>query len=163
MLVLLFFSSLLAGGVFFGFGNLAPYLSVENGSVTELPYLLYAAFKYLLCVPQLLIMTSIALMLSVIMRHSAFAVGVGAAFTFGGQILSMLIRFIPYDWKRFLLHANLDLTVYFQETISSSNMMMEAQKPMEGMSLAFSLIVLAVYFICINYITLDSFNRRDIK
>lgn len=163
LLVLLFVSCLLAGGVFFGFERITPFLLVQNGAVHEIPYLLYVAFKYLLRIPELLIMTSIALMLSVIMRHSAFAVGVGAAFTFGGSILNLLVRYIPYDWKRFILQPNLDLTQYFPETTTGQSLLGGNFPPMEGMSLAFSLAVLAVYFICINYITLDSFNRRDVK
>lgn len=164
MLVLLFASALVTGGVLFGFTGVGPYLGFADGQVTETSYLLMSVFRYLLACPELLVMTSLAVMLAVIMRRSAVAIGVGTALLFGGSMISMILRMLPYDFKRFILFLNTDLSMYFPQ-LSSGQFMNDqmASVPAPGMTVQFSLAVLAVYFICFTYIALDSFNRRDIK
>ena len=76
----------------------------------------------------------------------------------------MILGMLPYDFKRFILFLNTDLSVYFPQLSSGQMEMMTGQAlPAAGMTIQFSLAVLAVYFICFTYIALDSFNRRDIK
>lgn len=164
MLVLLFGSALLTGGILFGFEGAGPYLGYSGGQVTETPYALMAAFRYLLACPEVLVMTSLAVMLAVIMRRSAVAIGVGTALLFGGSMISMILMMLPYDFKRFILFLNTDLSMYFPQ-LSTGQFMNTGMEtlPASGMTVQFSLAVLAVYFICFTYIALDSFNRRDIK
>ena len=164
MLVLLFVSAIATGGILFGFKGAGPYLTYEGGQVTESPYILMALFRYLLACPELLVMTALAVMLAVVMRRSAVAIGVGTALLFGGGMISMILGMLPYDFKRFILFLNTDLSVYFPQLSSGQMEMMTGQAlPAAGMTIQFSLAVLAVYFICFTYIALDSFNRRDIK
>ena len=164
MLVLLFISALVSGGILFGFTGAGPYLSYENGAVQETPYAVMALFRYLLACPELLVMTALAVMLAVIMRRSAVAIGVGTALLFGGSMISMILTMLPYDFKRFILFLNTDLSVYFPQLSSGQlEAMTGLSVPASGMTVQFSLAVLAVYFICFTYIALDSFNRRDIK
>ena len=164
MLALLFVSALVSGGILFGFTGAGPYLAYENGQVTETPYAVMALFRYLLACPELLVMTSLAVMLAVVMRRSAVAIGVGTALLFGGSMISMILTMLPYDFKRFILFLNTDLSVYFPQLSTGQLQAMTGNSlPAEGMTVGFSLAVLAVYFICFTYIALDSFNRRDIK
>lgn len=164
MLALLFVSALVTGGVLFGFTGAGPYLGFADGQVTETSYLLMSLFRYLLACPELLVMTALAVMLAVIMRRSAVAIGVGTALLFGGSMISMILRMLPYDFKRFILFLNTDLSMYFPQLSTGQFMNDElAGIPASGMTVQFSLAVLAVYFICFAYIALDSFNRRDIK
>lgn len=164
MLALLFISALVSGGVVFGFQNVGPYLGFSGGQVTETPYILMSLFRYLLACPELLVMTALAVMLAVIMRRSAVVIGVGTALLFGGSMISMILRLLPYDFKRFILFLNTDLSMYFpQLSTGQFGGDQMAGPPASGMTVQFSLAVLAVYFICFAYIALDSFNRRDIK
>lgn len=164
MLALLFASALATGGILFGFQGTGPYLHYANGQVTESPYVLMALFRYLLACPELLVMTALAVMLAVVMRRSAVAIGVGTALLFGGGMISMILTMLPYDFKRFILFLNTDLSMYFPQLSMNQMEMMTGQAlPAAGMTVQFSLAVLAVYFICFTYIALDSFNRRDIK
>ena len=115
MLVLLFVSAIATGGILFGFKGAGPYLTYEGGQVTESPYILMALFRYLLACPELLVMTALAVMLAVVMRRSAVAIGVGTALLFGGGMISMILGMLPYDFKRFILFLNTDLSVYFPQ------------------------------------------------
>jgi len=168
LLVILFASSIITGGILFGFDFSQLWLTVNDGVVSSNHALIPCLLKYLLACPQLLVMTSLAIMFAVIMRHSAVAIGVGIAFMLGGSIVTSILSLMHYDFKKFILFMNTDLSVYFPSLSSSlikdftgSNDIVSSMY--SGMTFKFSLTVLAVYFICFTYIALDSFNRRDIK
>lgn len=164
LLVILFASSVLAGGLAFGFDFAGSLIKYNNGRVEDMPYIFACLLKYLLACPELLVMTSLSVMLAVVMRRSSLAIGVGVGFMFGGSIISTILAFMPYDFKRFLLFLNTNLSAYFPELNSIRFFdMVTSGVRIEGMTFTFSLIVLAVYFICFTYIALDSFNRRDVK
>jgi len=168
LLVILFISSIIAGGVLFGFDFSQLWLTINDGVVSSSHAFIPCLLRYLLACPQLLVMTSLAIMFAVIMRHSAVAIGVGVAFVFGGSVISQILSLMHYDFKKFILFMNTDLSVYFSslrsslmEELTGSNDIVSSMY--SGMTFWFSLAVLAVYFICFTYIALDSFNRRDIK
>lgn len=168
LLLIQFISAIMVGGVMFGFDFSQLWLTVNNGVVSVNHSIVACLIKYLLACPNLLVMTSLAIMLAVIMRHSAVAIGVGVAFMFGGSLISEILALLDYDFKKFILFMNTDLSVYFPSLSSSLTKELTGESNIvgaiySGMTFKFSLAVLAVYFICFTYIALDSFNRRDIK
>lgn len=164
LLVLLFVSSFAAGGLLYGFHPTGTLVDYVGGRVTETPYVLACLLRYLLLCPQLLVMTALSIMLAIVMRRSAVAIGVGVAVLFGGSFISLILAQLPYDFKRFILFLNTDLSVYFP-SLKLQGIVNELSLSLvpADMTFVFSMCVLAAYFICFTYIALDSFNRRDIK
>lgn len=163
LLTVLFVSSIIAGGIAFGFDFSGSFIKYAGGRVIDSPYIVACLLKYLLVCPELLVMTSLSIMLAVVMRRSSVAIGVGVGMMFGGSIITAILYMMPYDFKRFILFLNTNLSVYFPELGTNDYMSIVDVSRIEGMSFTFSIIVLAVYFICFTYIALDSFNRRDVK
>lgn len=159
----LMLSSVIVGLIFFGTGGVQPHVTVLGGKAVGLPFPLFVVLKYLLAYPELLVFTSLAVMLAVVMRHSAVAIGTGVALMFGGSFINLLLPMIRRDFTRFFLHPNLNLGQYFTG-FYEGDIVGSLAKPLHSdMTVWFSLAVLAVYLICINAIAFDSFSRRDIK
>jgi ABC-2 type transport system permease protein len=100
------------------------------------------------CVDLIMIVT-MAFMLSTVFRSSSLAIGISLGLLFvGSGIVDLLSR---YNWSKYYLFANTDLTQYLNN------------KPVvEGMTLQFSLAVLVVYFILFNVLSWSIFKKRDV-
>jgi ABC-2 type transport system permease protein len=64
-----------------------------------------------------------------------------------------------YEWSKFIIFANTDLTVYSKNTLISSG----ARPFKEGMTLGFSLTVIVVYVIVLYVLANWIFARRDVQ
>ncbi|WP_226641935.1 ABC transporter permease [Mesobacillus subterraneus] len=110
--------------------------------------------KMLYFIPSLLIIMTIAFMLSTLFKSQALAVGIGIfvlffSSTIGGIILMLADK---YTWAKFLIFPHLDLTVYaLQDRI------------LENITLPVSLSILAVYYAIFMMLTFFFFQKRDIS
>lgn len=110
--------------------------------------------KMLYFIPSLLIIMTIAFMLSTLFKSQALAVGIGIfvlffSSTIGGIILMLADK---YFWAKFLIFPHLDLTVYaLQERI------------LDDITLPVSLSILAVYYAIFMMLTFFFFQKRDIS
>lgn len=78
------------------------------------------------------------------------AIGLSIFLMFAGNTLVMFVS--QYSWSKYILFANTNLQQYFN-----------GSEPMiEGMSLAFSLTVLAIYFAVFLAAAWTAFTKRDI-
>lgn len=110
--------------------------------------------KMLYYLPSLLIIMSIAFMLSTLFKSQALAVGIGIFVLFFSSTLGGIILMLAdkYVWAKFLIFPHLDLTVYaLQERI------------LEDITLPFSLSILALYYAIFMIITFFFFQKRDIS
>jgi len=149
-IVLLFIVSFIVGGIFFSFsGANQPYLAFTNGSVHEVNMLWHIITTYGYMCVDLLMMGTFAFMLSAVFRNVSLAVGVSLFLYMIGHMLVMLFR--QFDWAKYILFANTNLTQYTDGT-----------PIIKGMTLSFSLIILAVYFIAFNAISWAVFSKRDV-
>jgi len=149
-LVILFSVSFIVGGLFYGFsGANQPYLSYINGNVTELNMVRHIFTTYVYACVDLLMMVTFAFMISTVFRNNALAVGTSIFLLFTGNVLVSLLS--KYNWVKYVLFANTDLTQYAK-----------GEPLVEGMTMRFSLIVLAVYFMIFIAISWIFFSRRDI-
>lgn len=135
LLVILFLSSMVVGAIFFGIGDLST------------PYLMKT---YLLNSIDLLMMVTFAFMISTIFRSSSLAIGLALFLMFTGQQFVLLLS--DYQWVKYILFANTNLTQYFEGT-----------PIVEGMTLSFSVFVLIIYFLLFNLLSGYVFNKRDIN
>lgn len=110
--------------------------------------------KMLLYLPGLLMITTIAFMLSTLFKSQALAVGIGIFVLFFSSTLGGIILMLAdkYAWAKFLIFPHLDLTVYALE-----------DQIMEGITMPFSLAVLGIYYVIFIVLTFSFFQKRDIS
>lgn len=151
MLAVLFVGAILVSGVFYGFQDIGvPYLHVgANGQVVESALLPHVISTYALKLIELVMIVTLAFMISTVFRSASLAIGMSIFIMFAGQALTMF--FARYSWGKYFLFANTDLTQYIEGT-----------PLMEGMTMGFSIAVLVAYFILFNGLSLYVFRKRDV-
>ncbi|ANE46608.1 hypothetical protein SY83_10360 [Paenibacillus swuensis] len=151
LLVVLFVVSVLVNGLLFQFGFVdLPLLSVNGeGVVVEGNMVAHLWKSYLLNGITTVMYVSMAFMISAAFRSSAMAIGFSIAALFAGTVLMELLQ--RYEWSKYLLFPNLDLTPY-----------LTANPYQDGMTLTFSIVVLCVYFLVFNLVSWLVFTRRDV-
>jgi len=146
-------------GLFFGYrGWTAPILTgftVKNGELDTAGVHLIPQWSYILMVFGLawfvsVVVGTLSFMLSVLIRSTAAGMGVMLAFLISGSIISS----IASSWQeaKYLFMVNLRLTDYLQGNIP----------PIEGMTLPFSLTVLAIWGAAGLLVSFLVFTKRDI-
>ncbi|WP_257348450.1 ABC transporter permease [Pseudalkalibacillus decolorationis] len=148
----LFVASWLVGGLLFGFGgfNFVDHTFGLEGGLTETAVGETVLKTLGLGFVSLIVIVAISFMISTVLRSSSLAIGIGIATLFAGNAINLLLA--KYDWGKFVLFPNLELTTYIGG----------GSPPFEGMSLPFSLTVDAIYFVVIVVLTWYIFKKRDI-
>lgn len=146
-------------GLFFGYGGwTAPILTgftVKNGELNTVGVHLIPQWNYILMVFGLawfvsLVVGTLSFMLSVLIRSTAASMGVMLAFLISGTIISSIAS--SWEEAKYLFMVNLRLTDYLQGNIP----------PIEGMTLPFSLTVLAIWGGIGFLVSFLFFTKRDI-
>lgn len=151
MLVLLFSFSYLIGSIWFGLPDeYYPYLSYVQNEVKEQSMATHLWIDYSLKFVSILMLTTFAFAISTVFRNSAISIGISLFLLFIGEPITMLLA-SWFEWAKFLLFANTDLTRYYESTPLIS-----------GMSLSFSIMILIIYFIIFQVIAFTVFKKRDI-
>lgn len=151
MLLLLFIFSAVIGAAAFGIENISePYLAYQNGAVVERSMLFHVMQVYALNCADLVMMATFAFMISAVFRNHSLAIGLATFALFVGPQVTALLA-MKFDWAKYLLFANTDLTQYIDGT-----------PLVEGMTMPFSIMMLLVYFVVFNGITWLIFRKRDI-
>ncbi|MCA0987237.1 ABC transporter permease [Guptibacillus algicola] len=149
-LVILYISSFIIGGIGLGFGAVdQPYLTYKGGEVSEMSMAVHFIIEYALASVNLLMMVTFAFMLSSIFRSASLAIGLAIFLMFTGSQLTFFLS--QYDWAKYLLFANTDLSVYF-----------DGAPIIESMTLGFSVVTLLIYFIVFLLLSWLLFTKRDV-
>ncbi|MGP4075358.1 ABC transporter permease [Halobacillus sp. K22] len=150
MLVLLFGFSYIFGLTFFGLSaSELPYLSFTDGQVVEQHMVAHIISLIGFRSIEIIMMATVAFMISTIFRSSSLAIGFSIFLMFTGpQIVQLLSQ---YDWVRFVLFANTNLMQYIDGT-----------PVVEGMTMTFSIIVLLIYFLVFTISSWVIFKQRDV-
>jgi ABC-2 type transport system permease protein len=151
LLVVLFITALIVNGFSYGFERLSlPHLIVNAaGQVQEKNMLFYVLATYGLKLIELVMIVTLAFMISTVFRSASLAIGLSIFIMFAGQVITLL--FLRYTWGKYFLFANTDLTQY-----------LEGQPLAEGMTLGFSITMLVCYFLLFNVLSWEIFRRRDV-
>ncbi len=151
LLIILFVVSLIVNGILYQFDSTGlPYLTVDShGVVKEHNMFGHLWQTYLLNGVSTIMFVTLAFMISSAFRSSAMAIGFSIFLLFAGML--MLEIFHPYAWSKYLLFANLDLSQY-----------LDGQPYQEGMTIGFSIAVLAAYYIVFNLVSWLAFTKRDV-
>ncbi|MBY0123903.1 ABC transporter permease [Bacillus sp. S/N-304-OC-R1] len=151
LLVLLFMYSAGLGAILFGMPEEStPYLNYYNGKVTEQSMFVHMINYYGLKSINMLMLATMAFMISAAFRNSSLAIGLSIFLLFMGGQVTMLVS-MKYEWAKYILFANTDLLQYF-----------EGSPLVEGMSLGFSIIMLILYFAIFQCIAFYVFKKRDV-
>lgn len=151
LLIVMFITSLIVNGFLYGFQSLnLPHLTANAaGQVQEGSMLVYVFATYGLKLIELVMIVTMAFMISTVFRSSSLAIGLSIFIMFAGQIITLLL--MRYSWGKYFLFANTDLTPY-----------LEGQPLAEGMTLGFSITVLLFYFLLFIVLSWEIFRRRDV-
>lgn len=152
LLAVLFGYSALLGGLLFGFPEkVIPYLYYYNGTVGEQSMGLHLIAYYGLKSINMLMLATMAFMISAVFRNSSLAIGLSLFLMFmGGQVTRLIA--MKYDWAKYSLFANTDLLQYF-----------EGVPMIQGMTLGFSIMIILVYFLLFQVLAFYVFNKRDVS
>lgn len=158
VLSLVFLSYLISGAVFGYSGWNLPLLTgfaVHGEELDTTNVHLLSQWKYLLIELGLawfvaIVVGTLTFMLSVLMRSTAAVMGIMLAALISGAILSNMVS----SWKsaKYLFMVNLRLTDYISGTAP----------PIDGMTLGFSMSVLAIWGIAALFISFLVFTKRDV-
>ncbi|MCM3767251.1 ABC transporter permease [Neobacillus niacini] len=151
MLTILFGGAAIFGFALFGTGDVSQvHLAYSNGSVIEQNMLLYLIKTYFLSSIDVIMITTMAFMISAVFRNSSLAVGLSIfLLLMGGQITTLIAS--RYEWAKYILFANTNLTQYF-----------DGVPLVEGMTVGFSIIMLLIYFFVFQLLAFGVFTKRDV-
>jgi len=150
LIVLYTFSSIL-GVILFGTpDNAVPYLNYIDGKITEQTMAFHLMISYGLKSINMIMLATAAFMISAVFRNSSLATGLSIALMFTGSTITVLLA-TKFDWAKYILFANTDLTQYF-----------DGVPLVKGMTLTFSIIMLAIYFVLFQFFAFFVFKKRDV-
>ena len=149
-LVLLFVVSLIVGSIFFGTGDSTPHLVYRDGAVHEVLMVSHILGIFGLKSINLIMMSTFAFMISTIFRNSGLAIGLAIFLMFAGVNATALLA-MKFDWAKYILFANTDLSQYLTGYVL-----------VEGMTMTFSIVMLIIYFVIFNALTWFVFTKRDV-
>ncbi|MEG6589502.1 ABC transporter permease [Paenibacillus barengoltzii] len=99
----------------------------------------------------LLVIAAFSFMLSTVFRSSGIAIGLSIFILFAGNIFTLLFHPSRYAWAKYLLFTNMDLGQYRGGQVGPA-----------GMTLGFSITVLAVYVLLFLAVSWLVFKKRDV-
>lgn len=150
---LLFVLSFGVNALLFGMGGARDVILSDLGTnrdMSPFSYMLsYYAFEFI----SLIMIVTVSFMISTVFRSGGLAIGLSLFFLMGGSVVTLLLMQLDYAWIDYLLLIHLNLTNYLIEP---------GFQPRDGVTLGFSLAVLAVYYVLIVALTWLVFNKRDV-
>jgi len=154
-LLALFAGGYLVGGVLYGFGGHdQPFLYTEaGGAIIETPMWHHVLLVYGLRVVTMVMIITMAFAVSAVFRSTTVAVAVAVLSLFAGNTVVPLLGLLDQGWVKYILFANIDLRQYFEG------------RPLidEGLTLGFSVAVLAGYFLLFHLCAWLTFVKRDVQ
>lgn len=144
------YSTVLGFALFGGPETANPYLNYHQGTITEQSMFVHLLTSYGLNSISMMMLATMAFMISAVFRSSSLAIGISLFLMFTGSQLTTLVA-MKYDWAKYILFANTDLTQYF-----------EGYPLIEGMTLPFSITMLVIYFVLFQLLAHIVFKKRDV-
>ncbi|GFN30814.1 ABC transporter permease [Paenibacillus xylaniclasticus] len=151
LLAILFLTSLVIGVIMHGFGGLTdPYLYVTDEGVQESTMLLHCLKLYGYKSVHLLMIATLAFMISTVFRGVNLAIVTAVTLLLSGNLIVLMLS--DYTWAKYLFFANTDMTMYLAG----------GETPFAGMSIWFSIAVLATYYVLFIAISWAVFTKREV-
>ncbi|MFD0714304.1 ABC transporter permease [Paenibacillus sp. GCM10027626] len=148
--ILLFVLTLLLNMLLFGNDSSAGVVSEVFGVQRDIPPLAYMMLYYMYQFISLIVVVTMAFMLSTVFRSGGLAIGLSLFMLLAGNTVAGILSFLKYEWVDYLLFLHLNLTKFISEV------------PPGEHSLGFSLGVLGGYYVVFIALTWYIFNKRDV-
>ena len=148
----------IVGGISFGFESYSGKTVMYNfntNSIETISILRYLFMTALSLLPQYLLLMTLAFTISTVLTNSPMAIALPLLGIIGADIINSFLL-MHYEKARFLTYfvtPNWDLSMYAFGKMPGY----------EGLTPIFSIIVCTVYFIGLIILSMQIFNRRDIK
>lgn len=155
-IIFIIIMQLLVGGIAFGFDSLQnPVVAYDHNqnAVVTMNVFKYIGIQTLYMLPLLVLLATIAFAISSLLTNTSLALAGTLLLYMGGSILTVLTQVYKLEFMKYFITLNWDIKQYIfgglPETVYTT--------------LAFSLIICAIYFVVIMGITIFNFNRKNIK
>jgi len=148
--IVLFATTIFVNWICFGINAASDIKPTFVGTDGSHPFS-YMLKYYGLTLISLVVTVTLAFMLSTVFRSSGLAIGMALFLLLGVNTFIGLIAMLNYKWVDYLLFVHLNLTQY-----------LDGNPMREGMTLGFSLVILAIYYAIFMAITWYTFNKRDV-
>ena len=161
--------SALANGLLFGFSSFGTEVYVVFGKVITINFLTLQLIYTVCSLVPLIIVVTFAYMMSVISKNTAAAAAVTMGAYLGGTTLQLLVMGFLSNRAfitRFLPLSNMDWFNLIFNSMSeemSMNVIMGGSISDSPSSLTFAIVYVAVLLVCMLWIGLESFCKKDIK
>lgn len=163
MLIMIVFSivaviamELIVGGIIFGYESLSvPVLEYNFNTQTleQINIFTYLGIEILAQLPMLILLGTLAFAFSAIFTNSALAIIISLLGYMSANMINMLVIQYKVSFMKFFVTMNWDLSEYLFGGLPS----------MQGMTLGFSVVMCALYFIAMIIPTFILFNKKNIK
>ncbi|MHB1682859.1 MAG: ABC transporter permease [Bacilli bacterium] len=152
MFALVLVSSIIVGGIFFGMSGVGEPFVLVNAKqvVTQMTAGSYILLGYAFALISGVMIVTIAFMISAVFRSSSLAIAISIITLFVGVSLVHVLS--SFSWDKYILFSNTNLMQYIT-----------GGPPVAGMTMGFSIAVLAIYFIVLNAISWRVFVQRDVS
>ncbi|AZN41605.1 ABC transporter permease [Paenibacillus albus] len=151
LLLICFAAAFAAGGILEGFNGLTqPHVTISDGVIHEGSMIMNALQKYAYSIVSLFMYVTMAFMISSAFRSSSMAIAFSLLFMLVGNTLSGILQ--GYEWVKYLLFSNIDLTQY-----------LEGSTPLRPeMTMSFSILMLLAYYVVFQLLAWLLFTKRDV-
>ena len=148
----LFFGNILFGILFCGGGDLfLPALTAAGGEIKRSSPILLLFGNYLLELVAMLVMTTLAFMISSLFRNSGAAVGISLLVLYGGNTVNSILALAGADWGRYLLFANINLS-----------QILRGASVFPHQSVGVAVVVLLLHMVVFLLTAFDAFDRKEV-
>ncbi|WP_096200301.1 ABC transporter permease [Bacillus sp. FJAT-45350] len=135
-------STLIFGGIFF----------FNSVLVLDPPFIINIILKYGFGFIEMIVISSFAMMLSVVTRSSVFSVSVPIFLLMSVTLVIELLVHYNIHIGKYILFANTNLTQYFLGI-----------PKFEGMTLQFSIMIIVIHMVVFFIVSFVSFSKRDVN
>jgi len=134
VVIVLYVCGMISLGIFYGFQGNTPYVYIHNGTAESIPMYLYQLLRLLVKFIDVIVYIVFAVMVSVLTRSTAAAVGISLGAFFGGTAAASAMQSLPENpLLKFIPFINLDLEkrifpfrdLLLSDTVWTANRVME--------------------------------------
>ncbi|OZM57428.1 hypothetical protein CIB95_08195 [Lottiidibacillus patelloidae] len=165
LLVLLFVSIFTISGILYGFDgfNQSLITITPDGEIIKKSRFLNIFQSYGIQSVSLIIIVTIAFMISTVFRSSSLAIGISLLTLFMGSTISIAFFELGFEWVKYFLFIH---TINLQEYMISGHVLMRYDEMGNQVALGTlgqSITIISIYYIIFLFIAWFIFNKRDIK
>jgi len=147
--VIVFVLTFVVNMLLFGYDGSDNVTQTVLGSSRDIPPLAYMLLYYMYEFISLIVVVTLAFMISTVFRSGGLAIGLSLFVLLGGGTIAGLVSLMDYAWVDYILFLHLNLTEHL------------AGRPSE-FTLGYSLGVIGVYYVIFVALTWYIFNKRDV-